>query len=161
LEVRLAELLFVDVRRRLRWLRPVRRQRPVQPSQRQARLHCRLRWRVADDSWHPADRLRLHDQSGKSGGGFRAVPAQGWRSRWRRTGRRSLSAAFQVPGSWFCVRERWNEMALSLESIYKPLNDFFLNRFGTTPDSPVCFRFDKINSDLSDADCIDPQLPPP
>jgi hypothetical protein len=52
-------------------------------------------------------------------------------------------------------------MALSLESIYKPLNDFFLNRFGTTPDSPVCFRFDKINSDLSDADCIDPQLPPP
>lgn len=52
-------------------------------------------------------------------------------------------------------------MALSLESIYKPLNDFFLNRFGTAPDSPVCFRFDKINSDLSDADCIDPQLPPP
>jgi hypothetical protein len=52
-------------------------------------------------------------------------------------------------------------MALSLESIYQPLNDFFLNRFGTAPDSPVCFRFDKINSDLSDADCIDPLLPAP
>ena len=52
-------------------------------------------------------------------------------------------------------------MSLSLESIYKPLNDFFLNRFGTAADSPVCFRFDKINSQLSDADCIDPHLPPP
>jgi hypothetical protein len=52
-------------------------------------------------------------------------------------------------------------MSLSLESIHKPLNDFFLTRFGTGPDSPVCFRFDKFGSELSDGDFIDHNLPAP
>ena len=50
-------------------------------------------------------------------------------------------------------------MALSLDSIHQPLNDFFLNHFKTDSGSPVVFRFDKFGSVLSDADFIDPKLP--
>jgi hypothetical protein len=50
-------------------------------------------------------------------------------------------------------------MALSLDSIHQPLNDFFLNHFKTDAGSPVVFRFDKFGSVLSDADFIDPKLP--
>src|SRR6266700_5884802 len=53
------------------------------------------------------------------------------------------------------------DMSLSLESIHKPLNDFFLTRFGTEPDSPVCFLFDKFGSELSDGDFIDHNRPAP
>jgi hypothetical protein len=49
-------------------------------------------------------------------------------------------------------------MPLSLESIHKPLNDFFLNQFGTAGSS-VLFRFDKIGSVVSDEDFIDPNHP--
>jgi len=50
-------------------------------------------------------------------------------------------------------------MVLSLNSIYKPLNDFFLNKFKTDAGSPILFRFDKIGSVLSDSDFIDPNHP--
>jgi hypothetical protein len=50
-------------------------------------------------------------------------------------------------------------MALSLDSIHQPLNDFFLNHFKAEAGSPVVFRFDKFGSVLSDADFIDPKLP--
>jgi hypothetical protein len=50
-------------------------------------------------------------------------------------------------------------MALSLDSIHQPLNDFFLNHFKTDAGSPVVFRFDKFGSVISDADFIDPNRP--
>lgn len=50
-------------------------------------------------------------------------------------------------------------MVLSLNSIYKPLNDFFLNKFKTDEGSPILFRFDKVGSVLSDSDFIDPNHP--
>src|ERR1700686_4764987 len=50
-------------------------------------------------------------------------------------------------------------MALSLDSIHQPLNDFFLARFKTDSGSPVVFRFDKFGSILSDEDFIDPSHP--
>ena len=46
-------------------------------------------------------------------------------------------------------------MGLSLGSVYRPLNDFFLERFGTPGGSPVAFRFDKFGSGLSDEDFTD------
>ena len=50
-------------------------------------------------------------------------------------------------------------MALSLDSIYKPINDFFLNRFKTDHDSPIFFKFDKFGSVVSDESFIDPENP--
>lgn len=50
-------------------------------------------------------------------------------------------------------------MALSLDSIYKPVNDFFLNLFKTDEESPVFFRFDKFGSVISSDDFIDPRSP--
>jgi hypothetical protein len=50
-------------------------------------------------------------------------------------------------------------MGLSLRSVYGPLNDFFLERFGTPSGSPVVFRFDKFGSGLSDADFTDASRP--
>ena len=50
-------------------------------------------------------------------------------------------------------------MGLSLGAVYRPLNDFFLERFGTPGGSPVCFRFDKFGSGLSDADFTDANHP--
>lgn len=50
-------------------------------------------------------------------------------------------------------------MALSIDSIYKPLNDFFLNRFKTSEENPVFFRFAKIGRIISDSDFIDSRLP--
>jgi hypothetical protein len=50
-------------------------------------------------------------------------------------------------------------MALSLDSIYKPVNDFFLNRFQTGEGSPVVFKFDKIGVTIDDQDFIDPAFP--
>lgn len=50
-------------------------------------------------------------------------------------------------------------MALSLDSIYKPVNDFFLDLFKTDTDSPVFFRFDKFGSVISNEDFIDPRTP--
>jgi len=47
-------------------------------------------------------------------------------------------------------------MALSIESIYQPLNDFFISQFKTAEDGPILFRFDKFGSDLSDADFMIP-----
>lgn len=43
-------------------------------------------------------------------------------------------------------------MALTLDSIYKPINDFFLNLYKTDEDSPVFFKFDQFGSsqDFSD-----------
>jgi hypothetical protein len=50
-------------------------------------------------------------------------------------------------------------MALSLNTIHKPLNDFFLQRFGMGTTSPVVFRFDKVGSVISDADYLNPADP--
>lgn len=50
-------------------------------------------------------------------------------------------------------------MALSLDSIYKPISDFFLNLFKTDSENPVFFRFAKIGSVISDEDFIDPHFP--
>jgi hypothetical protein len=50
-------------------------------------------------------------------------------------------------------------MALSLESIYQPLTEFFLNQFHTDVGSPIQFRFDKFGSVLSEEDFIDPSHP--
>jgi hypothetical protein len=35
-------------------------------------------------------------------------------------------------------------MALSLNQIFKPLNDFFINLYSSSADSGVMFRFDKF-----------------
>lgn len=43
-------------------------------------------------------------------------------------------------------------MALTLESIYKPMNGFFLNLYKTGVESPVFFKFDKFGSLISDDD---------
>lgn len=50
-------------------------------------------------------------------------------------------------------------MPLSLESIYKPLNDFFLEKFHTADGSQVVFRFDRFGSVVSDDDFIDDHQP--
>jgi hypothetical protein len=50
-------------------------------------------------------------------------------------------------------------MALSLDSIYAPLNDFFLKRFQADGNSPVLFRFDKLGSMISNQDFMDPNHP--
>jgi hypothetical protein len=50
-------------------------------------------------------------------------------------------------------------MTLSLGSIFKPLNDFFLERFDTTDGSQVVFRFDRFGSVVSDDDFIDESHP--
>ncbi len=52
---------------------------------------------------------------------------------------------------------------LSVGSIFQPMNDFFLERFGTPDGSPVVFRFDKFGSSVSQDDFrsnpVDPQSP--
>lgn len=50
-------------------------------------------------------------------------------------------------------------MALSIQSIYQPLTDFFLTQFQTDAGSPMQFRFDKFGSVISDQDFIDPNHP--
>jgi len=50
-------------------------------------------------------------------------------------------------------------MALSFNSIHKPLNDFFLNLFKTDTTSPVLFRFDRFGSTIDNQDFIDPSQP--
>jgi hypothetical protein len=50
-------------------------------------------------------------------------------------------------------------MALSLDSIHQPLNDFFLNHFQTAAGSRVLFRFDALGSVISEQDFIDPNHP--
>jgi len=46
-------------------------------------------------------------------------------------------------------------MALSLDAIFKPLNDFFLKLFQTGTESGVVFRFDKFGSVISGQDFTD------
>jgi hypothetical protein len=43
-------------------------------------------------------------------------------------------------------------MALTLDSIYKPINDFFISLYQTDTESPLLFRFDKFGSVISDGD---------
>ncbi len=50
-------------------------------------------------------------------------------------------------------------MALSIDTIFKPLNDFFMSRFGSMEGAEVLFRFDKIGSIISDADFVDQNHP--
>jgi hypothetical protein len=50
-------------------------------------------------------------------------------------------------------------MALSLGSLFQPLNDFFLDQFKTDDDSQVVFRFDRFGSVVSDDDFIDDAHP--
>src|SRR5215218_1444143 len=50
-------------------------------------------------------------------------------------------------------------MALTLESIYRPLNDFFLNRFHFEDGGQLLFRFDKFGSVISHDDFIDDHRP--
>ena len=50
-------------------------------------------------------------------------------------------------------------MGLSLDAIYKPLNDFFLKEFGATVGAPVKFRFAHTAHTLVDGDFIPPLHP--
>jgi hypothetical protein len=50
-------------------------------------------------------------------------------------------------------------MGLSLDAIYKPLNDFFLKEFGATAGAPVKFRFAHTAHTLVDGDFIPPLHP--
>lgn len=50
-------------------------------------------------------------------------------------------------------------MAITLDSIYKPMNDFFLDHFKADLQSPVFFRFAKIHSVISDSDFHDSIFP--
>ena len=50
-------------------------------------------------------------------------------------------------------------MALSLDAIFKPLNDFFLKLYQTGAESAVTFRFDKFGSVISEQDFTDPNHP--
>lgn len=50
-------------------------------------------------------------------------------------------------------------MALSLDTIFKPLNEFFIKLLQTGVDSPVMFRFDKFGSVINEQDFIDPNHP--
>jgi len=50
-------------------------------------------------------------------------------------------------------------MAVTLDAIHQPLNDFFLNEFKTEPETDVMFRFDTFGSVLSDADFVDSAHP--
>jgi hypothetical protein len=50
-------------------------------------------------------------------------------------------------------------MALSIDAIHKPLNDFFLQKFHTDEASVVQFRFDQFGSVVSDEDFVDPSHP--
>ena len=50
-------------------------------------------------------------------------------------------------------------MALTLESIHQPLNDFFLEHFKADDAGPVIFRFDKFGSVVDDDDFIDDAHP--
>jgi hypothetical protein len=50
-------------------------------------------------------------------------------------------------------------MALSLDSIYKPLSDFFITHFKTSENNPVFFRFAKSGRVMSDGDFVDPNFP--
>ena len=47
-------------------------------------------------------------------------------------------------------------MALSLDVIHKPLNDFFIEKFRTNASSPIFFRFDKLGSSISEQDFSSP-----
>ena len=50
-------------------------------------------------------------------------------------------------------------MALSLDQIFKPLSDFFINLYSSSASSGVMFRFDRFGSVISDQDFIDPNHP--
>jgi hypothetical protein len=50
-------------------------------------------------------------------------------------------------------------MALSLDSIYQPLNEFFLKKFGAGEEAPAIFRFSKIPTSFSDSDFLVPDHP--
>lgn len=50
-------------------------------------------------------------------------------------------------------------MTLSLNSIFQPLNDFFINLFKSDDPNQVLFRFDKFGSAISDQDFINPSHP--
>ncbi|MVN74713.1 hypothetical protein GO988_00055 [Hymenobacter sp. HMF4947] len=43
-------------------------------------------------------------------------------------------------------------MAISLDSLYAPVNDFFLKKFQSTDGSPMLFRFDQYGIKISDED---------
>jgi hypothetical protein len=47
-------------------------------------------------------------------------------------------------------------MPLSIQSIYQPLNDFFISQFNTGVGGPIFFRFDKFGSAISDEDFMLP-----
>jgi hypothetical protein len=49
-------------------------------------------------------------------------------------------------------------MALSIDAIHKPLNDFFIEKFRNDGSSPVFFRFDKFGSSISEEDFSSPAL---
>jgi hypothetical protein len=50
-------------------------------------------------------------------------------------------------------------MTLSLEAIFRPLNDFFVNNFGPARDAPILFRFARIPRGFVDADFAAPLQP--
>jgi hypothetical protein len=50
-------------------------------------------------------------------------------------------------------------MALTLDAIHAPLNDFFLKRFNAGNSAATQFRFDRFGSVVSDGDFMDPNRP--
>ena len=46
-------------------------------------------------------------------------------------------------------------MALSLESIYKPVNDFFFEKFKHEEDAPIAFRLEKFGSEINIEDFME------
>lgn len=54
-------------------------------------------------------------------------------------------------------------MTLSIDALFKPLNDFFLSRFGSSDSGSIVFRFDKFGSKVSQDDFrmnpVDPNSP--
>jgi nucleoid-associated protein YgaU len=50
-------------------------------------------------------------------------------------------------------------MAIGVDDLYRPINEFFLEKFGAGDDAPVVFRFDKFGSLLSERDFIDEDHP--
>lgn len=50
-------------------------------------------------------------------------------------------------------------MPLSLDSIYRPLNEFFSQKFGAGEDAPVTFRFAHLPRTFADSDFLAPLHP--
>lgn len=48
-------------------------------------------------------------------------------------------------------------MAVTLENLYKPINDFFIGRFKAEDDTRICFRFDQFGTKIAAEDFVEPR----